>query len=116
MDTTPYALNRDYLFNGTLYEASDTKQPVPTALVERDKQLDGDKEQENAPSRFDVSDGLPEAIPQTSRDLLKEAEIDTWKKLKAVEDFEEVNQIGPSRAEDIEQAVDQVSRFHESEE
>ena len=116
MDTTPYALNRDYLYNGTLYEASETKRPVPTALVERDKQLDGDDEQEDTPSRFDVSDGLPEAIPKTSRDRLKEAGIDTWEKLKAVEDLEEINQIGPSRAESIERAVGQVSRFHESDE
>jgi len=116
MDTTPYALNRDYHYNGTLYEASETKRPVPTALVERDKQLDGDDEQAGTPSRLDVSDGLPKAIPETSRNLLKEAGIDTWEKLKAVEDFEEVNQIGESRAEDIEQAVDQVSRFHEPDE
>jgi len=116
MDTTPYALNRDYLWDGTVYEASETRKPVPTALAERDQQLDEEEPEDQSSSPLDVSEGLPEAIPEVSRTLLEEAGIDTFEKLKeATGDLEEIDGIGPARAEDIAQAVDQVSRYHESE-
>jgi len=114
METTEYALNRQYRYNGTVYPSTEEEREVPVQLAERDRQLDEDKGVEkDPPSPVDISDGLPGAIPETSRSILEEQGIDTWEKLLQVEDYAELENIGSTRAENIEAAVDQVQNFHE---
>jgi DNA polymerase/3'-5' exonuclease PolX len=120
MATVERALDRDYHFRGDFYEASDTPQEVPEALAERDQQLSEESGEASVPSPVDVSSGLPGAIPSAARSNLKDAGIETWEELLEANDvldtFEEIEGIGPTRAENIVAAIEQVREFHESDE
>jgi len=111
MKTVQRALNHDFNYQGTFYPATDEKREVPKALAERDKQLTDTGGEEGVPSPVDLSDGLPTAIPKPIRGVLESNGV-TWEDLTEVDDFSSLENIGPSRAEDLEQAVDQVLRYH----
>jgi DNA polymerase/3'-5' exonuclease PolX len=120
METVERALDRDYHFEGRFYEASETPKEVPKALAERDRQLSDEPRDSGVPSPVDVTEGLPGAIPSAARTNLEDAGIDTWEGLleahEALDTFEEIEGIGPSRAENIVTAIEQVREFHKSDE
>lgn len=120
METTERALDHDYHFEGSLYEASETSQEVPKPLAERDRQLSDEEGEEGIPDPLDVSNGLPTAISKAARSTLEKNAIDTWEGLLAaydeLETLEELEGVGPSRAQNIATAIEQVRSYHVSDE
>ncbi len=113
-DTTEHALDRDYFWNGDLHEASDQPKEVPTALAERDKALSGEDDT-GIPSPFETENGLPTALPAKAKSILEDAGVDEWDRLLALVDndgLEEIDGIGPSRAENVRRAVDEIKQYH----